>query len=42
VTFCVDTAPNGPTQAQRLATQMDDEVIAMPKAPLSMQRATKE
>ena len=32
--FCVDTAPSGPTQAQRLATQIDDEVIAMPNAPV--------
>ncbi len=27
-------APSGPTQAQRLATQIDDDVIAMPNAPV--------
>jgi hypothetical protein len=34
--------PNGPTHAQRLATQIDDEVIAIPNAPVSEQRAAIE
>src|SRR4051812_28313481 len=42
VMFCVDTQPSGPTQAQRLATQIDDDVIAMPKAPVVAQRAEIE
>ena len=40
--FCVDTAPSGPTQAQRLATQIDDDVMAMPNAPDFSQRAAME
>ncbi len=40
--FCVDTQPSGPTQAQRLATQIDDDVIAMPNAPVCSQRAEIE
>ena len=42
MTFWVATAPSGDTQAQRLATQMDDEVMAMPNAPVLAQRATTE
>jgi thermostable 8-oxoguanine DNA glycosylase len=42
VTFCVLTAPSGETQAQRLATQIDEEVTAIPNAPLSEHRATIE
>jgi acetylornithine deacetylase len=40
--FCVDTQPSGLTQAQRLATQIDDDVMAMPKAPVFAQRAAIE
>jgi hypothetical protein len=40
--FCVDTQPRGPTQAQRLATQIDEDVMAMPKAPLFSHRAAIE
>jgi hypothetical protein len=42
VTFCVATAPSGPTHAHRLATQIEDDVMAMPKAPLFGQRAAIE
>ena len=38
----VETAPSGDTQAQRLATQIEDEVIAMPNAPDLSQRAAME
>ncbi len=38
----VETAPSGETQAQRLATQIEDEVIAMPNAPVSPHRAAME
>lgn len=34
--------PSGPTQAHRLATQIDEEVMAMPKAPLFSHRAAIE
>jgi hypothetical protein len=40
--FCVLTAPSGETQAQRLATQIEDDVTAIPNAPLCAQRATIE
>jgi len=40
--FCVATAPSGETHAQRLATQIEDDVTAIPNAPLSAQRATIE
>jgi hypothetical protein len=40
--FCVLTAPSGETHAQRLATQIEDDVTAIPNAPLSGQRATIE
>jgi hypothetical protein len=36
------TAPSGETQAQRLATQIEDDVTAIPNAPLWAQRATIE
>jgi hypothetical protein len=42
VTFCVVTAPSGPTHAQRLATEMEDDVMAMPNAPVRLQRAAME
>ncbi len=38
----VETAPSGDTQAHRLATQIEDEVIAMPNAPDCSQRAAME
>jgi len=42
VTFWVATAPSGPTHAHRLATQIDEDVMAMPNAPERAQRATSE
>jgi hypothetical protein len=36
------TAPRGPAQAQRLATRIDDEVMAMPNAPVCAHRAAME
>jgi hypothetical protein len=40
--FCVDTLPSGDTHAQRLATQIDEDVMAMPKAPVLSHRAAIE
>ena len=40
--FWVITAPVGDTQAQRLGTQMLDEVIAMPNWPVFAQRPAIE
>jgi hypothetical protein len=40
--FCVITAPTGETQAQRLGTQMLDDVMAMPNWPLLAQRPAIE
>jgi hypothetical protein len=40
--FCVITAPVGDTQAQRLGTQMLDDVMAIPNWPVLAQRAAME
>jgi hypothetical protein len=40
--FWVSTAPAEETHAQRLATQMLDDVTAIPKAPVLAQRAAME
>jgi hypothetical protein len=40
--FCVITAPADDTQAQRLGTQMLDEVMAMPNWPVLAQRPAIE